>query len=331
VNLPYLDREKAEINFENSQISLEGLVDNAGEIFTQGSTLTVINSVTLAGGGDVFFDGGQAVAGRRGATLINIDNILIDQSSGTIGGGGITLINKARGTIVSFGTIESGANTIINAGLIEAGGPQIGLSSLLISSPVDNTGTMLAAPGVTLTVDGAVTGAGQVVIDRGFNGGGKADFTSTFNEDVTFVRSGGNPQMHVPAAVLELARSQDYGGAITGFSRKGKSALDLADIGFASAGEATFSGARTSGVLTVTDGVHTARITLIGAFVGSTFTAASDGNGGTVIVNNTMAPGAAAFVAAMAGLGAGALASPIATEARRGDSVMLTRPRTAPP
>ena len=39
----------------------------------------------------------------------------------------------------------------------------------------------------------------------------------------------------------------------------------------------------TSGTLTVTDGVHTASIQLLGQYMASEFVAASDGHGGTII------------------------------------------------
>ena len=119
-----------------------------------------------------------------------------------------------------------------------------------------NTGTLSVAKG-TLKVDGAVTGAGVVGI-----GGGTADFASPFTENVTFTSAGG---------VLELALSQSYTGQISGFSKTGASSLLLLDINGASA-TASYSGTTTSGVLTVTDGSHTARITLIVNYTTSTFT-----------------------------------------------------------
>src|SRR5258708_7623004 len=43
------------------------------------------------------------------------------------------------------------------------------------------------------------------------------------------------------------------------------------------------AGINQSGTLTVTDGVHTANIALLGAYIAGNFTAASDGHGGTLI------------------------------------------------
>jgi len=162
----------------------------------------------------------------------------------------------------------------------------------------------LAAAGGDLTVNGAVTGNGSATIN-----GATLDLGSSFTENVTFTGTSG---------VLELAQSQTYTGKVTGFSLTGGTSLDLRDIAFVSAGEATFGGNKTSGVLTVTDGTHTAHITLIGNYTGSTFVASSDGQGGVSIVDPQSGGGAASaalspiapasrhqFIAAMAGLGGG--------------------------
>jgi len=117
---------------------------------------------------------------------------------------------------------------------------------------------------------------------------------------------------------LELADSVAYAkGRIQGLSTTGTNALDLADITFTSGvTTATFSGSSTSGVLTVTDGTHTANINLIGDYVGHTFTTSPGAGGvGTRIVDPSpaalLAPTPSAlpapphgFIAAMAALGA---------------------------
>jgi hypothetical protein len=58
-------------------------------------------------------------------------------------------------------------------------------------------------------------------------------------------------------------------------------------------------------VLTVSDGTHTAHITLVGNFLASTFVAASDGHGGVSIT----ASSTQVFNAAMASIGAPLAAS----------------------
>ena len=51
----------------------------------------------------------------------------------------------------------------------------------------------------------------------------------------------------------------------------GQDTLDLADINFATIQTPTFSGASTGGMLTVTDGSHTANIALLGNYLASDF------------------------------------------------------------
>jgi len=105
---------------------------------------------------------------------------------------------------------------------------------------------------------------------------------------------------------LDLADAAAYSGSIKGFSKKGKTSLDLRDIGFVGSAEATFSGTTKGGVLTVTDGADTAQITFKGNYTASTWIASSDGDGGTLVIDQpTPAPTirAHAFVSAMATVG----------------------------
>jgi hypothetical protein len=154
---------------------------------------------------------------------------------------------------------------------------------------------------------------------------GTADFVSTFAENVTFAAGS--------TGTLELGKSQTYTGAISGFSKTGTNFLDLADIAFISGTtKATFSGTTTSGVLTVTDGTHTSKITLTGNYTTSTFVVATDGHGGTLIHDPAKGPAASPtpapasppvspwwhgpaplvpFIGAMAGFGAGSGAASV--------------------
>jgi hypothetical protein len=103
-------------------------------------------------------------------------------------------------------------------------------------------------------------------------------------------------------------------------ARRRRLSLDLADIGFVGSTEAAFAGTKAGGVLTVTDGAHTARIKLTGDYLRSIFIASSDGRGGVAIVDPTTtgaSPSPSAgfassphwSIAAMAGLGGAAVAA----------------------
>ncbi len=275
--------------------TVKGTLSNAGSIELGGlgavapTRLAFKTAATLVGGGTIFLQGKGLITGAKpGAVLTNVDNTLA--GSGDIGAGRLILINDAAGVIRPVGdlTLNTGANTITNAGTIET----LGGGKLEVKSAVANTG-VIEAGGGTLTLDAAVTGSGAVEIAAGTLDIANAGAA----EAVAFTGKRGK---------LELDQSQTYGGAVSGFSSKGKTKLDLRDIGFVGSGEATYSGDKAGGVLTVTDGTHTAAIDLVGAYRTAVFTAADDGHGGTVVT--AARPGAAAapvhrLAQAMAGLG----------------------------
>ena len=142
----------------------------------------------------------------------------------------------------------------------------------MIASPLANTGTLYAVTAGSLTLEGAVSGAGTARIN-----GGTLYAKAAFSENVTFTGTTG---------VLELAHSQTYTGKVSGLSTKGTSSLDLLDIVFTKGvTKATYSGSKSSGILTVTDGTHTAKITLLGNYTLSTFKVSDDTHGGTSVVD----------------------------------------------
>jgi hypothetical protein len=206
-----------------------------------------------------------------------------------IGGGHMALVNQSAGKITGDVTaaliLNTGVNTIINAGTITANGA----GGVEIKSEVANTGLLIATSG-TLMLDKAVTGAGSARIS-----GGTLFAAGAFSENVAFTGTAGE---------LELARAQTYTGNVFGFSHDGTTSLDLRDIGFVSAAEATFSGTKAAGTLTVTDGIHTAKIKMVGNYMGVTFTASSDGKGGATVVDSINSAAVHNFVDAIAATGA---------------------------
>jgi fibronectin-binding autotransporter adhesin len=309
--------------------TVQGAISSAGRLDVVGGVATVtgglVNSGALVGagtlaltGGTVQFNTGSALEVARIAvsgtgTAVDFNASLGDKEVWTQTAGSIAIAagDKAAfsGTGDSFsGVAFSGAGTLeltggtdaltgdaLTAASVSFGAAKVTLSGVTtISARVSNTGTLTLASG-TLTVSGEVSGAGVLSIKSGV-----ADFTSTFSENVTFTSTTG---------VLELARSQSYTGTVTGFSKTGTNSLDLGDIVFGTKTKATYSGTTTSGILTVTDGTHTAKINLAGNYTASTFTVSSDGHGGTKVVDPAAGPSRAsplAFIAAAASFGAGA-------------------------
>jgi hypothetical protein len=304
---------------DNTSLTIQGSIINTGRISLAGGAditdlIVGAGGATLAGGGEVLLSRSDLnrinTTGAGHVTLTNVDNRIL--GAGDISNATLTLVNEAAGVITApdgIGlVISTGANAVVNAGLIEA----TGTGGLTIKSAVANSGLLYAAKG-NLTVVGAVSGAGTARV-----AGATLDFASSFSQNVTFTGSAG---------VLKLARSQAYGGTIHNFSNTGSTQLDLGDIGFISASEATFSG----GVLTVTDGKHTAHIHLAGNYSGSTFVASSDGHGGTIVTDPAATGQAAArFASAIAGFGAASAGrANLEADLRRMDPPMLTTPRSA--
>jgi hypothetical protein len=233
----------------------------------------------------VYGGGGLLDFGSGAGTLSNLGGTAV-VASGVI----------AMTTFSGFGTVEVGAGATfkVSGRATLVSGETLAAAGALTTAAVTNGG-VIETLGGTLIVAGAVTGGGKAMIN-----GGLMDLASSFNEAVTFGASG----------TLELAQSQSFTASVTGFSTSGTTFLDLADIGFVGAGEATFSGTKSGGTLTVSDGTHTAHIALKGNYLSSTFVAASDGHGGVIVhdparVMPTPTLQTHALVFAMASLGAG--------------------------
>jgi hypothetical protein len=102
--------------------------------------------------------------------------------------------------------------------------------------------------------------------------------------------TGTNPITYVGNAALILDASTSFSGTVAGFALGDY--LDLKDISFNSGTtSATFTEAvsNISGTLSVTDGIHTANITLLGQYANGQFHLNSDGFGGTVVTDPPLA------------------------------------------
>jgi hypothetical protein len=104
--------------------------------------------------------------------------------------------------------------------------------------------------------------------------GGSLELGANANTPVTFAGSTGT---------LRLESSTTFNGTVAGMA--GSDAIDFEDIDFTHVQTPTFAGNATQGTLTVTDGTHTANISLLGNYIASTFTASSDGHGGVIVVD----------------------------------------------
>ncbi len=290
---------------DNTALTVQGAISNSGTISlaagANAARLILGLNTVLNGAGNLtlgdnplnaIVDGPSGSKGTA-AILTNVNDTIA--GAGTISA---ILVNQAAGVIRADGAnaliIDTGANVITNNGLLRSTG----------------TGGM--------TIASAVTGSGRVTIKSG-----TINFEASFSQDMTFAGTTG---------VLELAQSQGYAATIAGFSQTGGTALDLGDIAFGAATKASYSGTTASGVLTVTDGTHTAHITLAGDYTTAAFVAASDGHGGTKVVDPSPPAGTAnaRFVSASAAFGARPMGAAVSHRwTGEPHRAVLARPRPA--
>ncbi|WGS19721.1 Ig-like domain-containing protein [Bradyrhizobium sp. ISRA463] len=259
---------------DGAMLPLSGIIHNTGTIELQASgddtLLQLIQTgITLNGGGQVVLsdDDHNIIAGTApNVTLDNVDNVI--SGAGQLGEGSLTLSNE--GTIDATGThalvIDTGTNVITNAGTLEA----TGSGGLLIDSAIANSG-QLWANGGTVTALGEVSGSGTAEI----SGTGTMEFGAASAANVTF---DANATGH-----LILDDAFHFTGTVSGLTANDD--IDLKGIGFGAGTTVSFTGnqAGTGGTLTVSDGVHTANIVLLGQYDPTGFNEKADATNGTVV------------------------------------------------
>jgi len=250
-----------------TQPGAAGLSTSVSALLSGGATETIGNAGALTGGVN------------DALTFENMDNTV--SGAGAIGQGNVLAVkNDAAGVINANGThqlvIDTGDYTVINAGTIEA----TGKGGLLIESAVLNTGHLIANNSTLEIADpasafGGVTGFGGAQIV----GTGILDFEAHFVfQDITFAAGS--------KGELKLGHSETYSGRILGFGANTSQSIELEDINFAGASRSwTPSGNNLEGVLQVTDGTHTANLTLVGHYVTGNFTLHDDGSGHVLVTD----------------------------------------------
>ena len=255
----------------------KGVVDIAAE---KGS----IGKVTLS-------DAGSTLKGRElavGGTAAKIGG------SGSLSIGAGSIASFATATIWSTGKL-SDAGTLTLAGAIGGNG------ALTIASggALDVAGTGTKTISVGLIDSGAVEiEAGKAEIERAVTG------TGAFTVDAKAVlQFGGGVAKGLSidfagtkGGELLLLDSRQFAGGIHGFGGKSTDEIDLRDISVSS-GKFTlrYAGNTKSGVLKVSDGSHTASLTMFGDYTKASFHASTDHAGGTLIVDPPTHPALLAF------------------------------------
>jgi hypothetical protein len=242
---------------EKSEVTLGDNLESVNDI--NAGLITALHSGTVVFQ-DVFsLDNtyGKIAAGRGSA--VDLEDASIDGGLITILRGGF-LQSDLHGSVGTPSTITGAVMT--NAGTIGAEG-----ANLTINGDVASTGT-LDANNATLAVDGAVSG-GKATLE----GTGEIEFGGPSAARVTFAANSN--------AMLKLDDPLKFTGTIFGLTTG--DSLDLTNINFADS--PTISYSKKTHVLSVTDSVSQITDTITLKNVSGSFTALSDGNGGTLITD----------------------------------------------
>ena len=249
---------------KNTSLTNAGLLEatHGGTLLLSGIiSNTTTGTVEADHGSTIGLEGGNIFGGT--VTVLHGATIEAEQAAGTI----------FAAVLTNAGTIGAeGANLEISSNLTNTGTLDATNARLSIDGDVNNTGTLNANNGA-LVIEGAVSG-GKATIE----GTGEIEFGGASSANVTFAANS--------AGILKLDHQSvgdpsAFTGAVSGLNTGGF--IDVTNINFAD--NPTLSYSSKTHVLTVTDNVShvTDTITFKGA-VGS-FSAQSDGSGGTFITD----------------------------------------------
>ena len=242
-------------------LTATGAIANFGTILVAGNPyagtaeLRIAGTATLSGGGLVslsdasgnFSPSTEIVTGASAAaTLDNASQTIAGY--GQLGGGTLTLINGARGTIDATGgtlTVDTGANTTVNQGLIEAVG------GLLVQRGVvdDTKGGIISA----LNTGGTAGVSGTVLLDGATLRGGTIVTDLTDRNSVLEVSGNGGTLDGTAGAVTIVTGAQAVVGGTLTMTAKGA----IANSGTLEVAGNPYSGVATlklAGTVTLTGG-----------------------------------------------------------------------------
>jgi autotransporter passenger strand-loop-strand repeat protein len=169
-------------------------------------------------------------------------------------------------------------------------------SSCLSVDAVRSGGTLVVL-GATAIGDGVVSGGYELVQSGGLATnvdlyGGTLEVASggLIGGHVTSGQNSGGSTLFLDGSTNFHGLVGDFGTFLPGYGFGGRpDRIDLRDIAFGTTKKSqttvsfTEAANTLSGTLSVTDGVHTANMVLLGQYTASEFVAASDGHGGTLI------------------------------------------------
>ena len=297
-------------------VAVATTVSSGGLDIVSGSLGYLLSSVVRSGGEVLVEDGGYANYDDISGTLVVSHGAFLG-SGDTIESGGVDVVMGNAANVV----LTSGAVQIVGSGGI-AGGTIV--ESGAVESAVSGGqayGEIISSGGIVIA-SGSGTLAGNMVVDGGYE---LVESGAILTENVTIsagtfelgsgglVSGNGVVEANFAGGVMVLDTPANFTNAVVAGFGTGDQ-IDFGNIGFTAGTtstkgkkggkEVTFTEAASnmSGTLTVTDGVNTANITLLGQYMAANFTATSDGHGGTIITgvssSTTLANASSAMLAA---------------------------------
>jgi len=237
-----------------SVLNLDGTTIAGGTV-TDGSTIHVVGHSEIDGaavnGGHITVDVGKT---------LTLDDTTVTGTA--IADSGAVHVDAHKTLNLSGVALTGGAVTVETAGLVKSGG------SVTLATHVTNDGTIEVHDGA-LKITGSVDGGGSVKID----GGALLELDGTDTQDIVFAGAG---------AELQIDGSK-FDGRIVGLTATDE--LDLRTISYGASTTGTYlsNATHTGGVLTITDGMNSISITLVGDYCDAHFAGGTDGHNGTLI------------------------------------------------
>ena len=270
---------------------------NGGAQYVFGSaSLTTINSglqavegggtasdTTIHGGGQDVYLGGTAINTTMDGGIQSVYGGTVVQT--TISNGAVQYLHgSASMTTVNSGSQQNVyADGVATGTTINAGGVQVDWGAA--SATTVNGGVQY--------VYGSATGTMVLSGTQYVQSGGSADDTTIGSGALAFVHAGGTIDDVIfagPNASLVLGQASAFTGTISGW--QDHDSIDLGDMLF-SDGVTSLAYAQNSdnsgGTLTVSDGIYTASLSLLGQYSAADFALSSDGHGGTLITDPAVA------------------------------------------
>lgn len=284
-------------------------VGGSGTVFGNGiiqGNLVDDSNVTASGGtlkiiGDVSGSGTLQVNGTSTLELAGAASTNITFSAGSTGTLQIDSSASFSGTVTGFtgsGTGDPATSDKIDLGDVDFSSPNFTksyLNNVLTVSDGSHTANLKFSGSYTLAnFDFATDGSnGTLITDPPATSEDGTSPSCTVPTDPVTITDGSTVELNsaysrqvtfsgpIGTGTLLLDHSVDFCGTVAGML--GQDTLDLRDIDFPNVQRPLFSGTDSNGTLSVSDGLHTANIQLLGNYIAAAFAASGDGHGATSI------------------------------------------------